>query len=83
MSNVTPADYTDDTVNITSNVPDEPVLITKYYKTTTTTDSGETDSGGSASITFDDSGATPGYTVMVDVSINSGQATCSTSFTPQ
>jgi hypothetical protein len=83
MSNSSPADYTDDTVNITSNVPDAPVVITKYYKTTTTTNSGETDSGGSASITFDDSGATLGYTVQVDVSINSGQATCSTSFTPQ
>lgn len=83
MSNSTPADYTDDTVNITSNLPDEPVLITKHYKTTTSTDSGETDSEGSASITFDDSGATLGYTVEVDVSINSGEATCSTSFTPE
>jgi hypothetical protein len=83
MSNSTPADYTDDTVNITSNLPDEPVLITKYYRTTTSTDTGETDAGGSASITFDDSGATLGYTVQVDVSINDGQATCSTSFTPE
>jgi hypothetical protein len=83
MSNPNPADYTDDTVNISSNVPDEPVLITKYYKTTTTTDSGETDLGGSASISFDDSGATLGFTVVVNVSINGGEATCSTSFTPE
>jgi len=83
MSNSTPADYTDDTVNITSNVPDEPVLITKYYRTTTSTDTGETDSGGAAAITFNDSGATLGYTVMVDVNINNGEATCSTSFTPE
>jgi hypothetical protein len=83
MSNSSPADYTNDTVNITSNVPNEPVLITKHYRTTTTNDSGETDADGSASITFDDSGATLGYTVVVDVNINSGEATCSTSFTPQ
>ena len=83
MSNSNPSDYTDDTVNITSNVADAPVLIDKYYDTLTSTDSGETNSGGSASITFDDSGATLGYTVQVDVSINSGQAICSTSFTPQ
>jgi hypothetical protein len=83
MANSNPSDYTDDTVNITSDVPDSPVLITKHYKTTTSTDSGETDSGGSASITFYDSGATPGYTVDVDVNINNGEATCSTSFTPQ
>jgi hypothetical protein len=83
MSNSSPADYTDDTVNITSNVPDEPVVITKYYKTVASTDSGETDSGGSTSITFYDSGASPGYTVQVDVNINNGEATCSTSFTPQ
>jgi len=83
MSNPNPIDYTDDTVNITSNVPDAPMLITKYYKTTTSTDTGQTDSGGSAVITFYDSGATPGYTVQVDVSINSGEASCPTSFTPR
>ena len=83
MSNSSPPDHTDDTVNITSNVPDAPVLITKYYETVASTNSGETNSGGSASITFSDSDATLGYTVQVDVSINSGEATCSTSFTPQ
>jgi hypothetical protein len=83
MSDSSPPDYTNDTVNITSNAPDAPVLITKYYETVTSTDSGETNSAGSASITFYDSGATPDYPVLVDVSINSGEATCSTSFTPQ
>lgn len=83
MTNSSPADYTEDTVSISSNVPDAPVLITKNYKTTTSTDTGETDSGGSASISFDDSGATVGYPVQVNVSINNGEATCSTSFTPQ
>ena len=83
IANSSPADYTYDTVYIGSDVPDAPVLITKYYKTTTSMDSGQTSSGGSAAIPFDDSDATLGYTVQVDVSINNGEATCSTSFTPQ
>ena len=83
MSNATPSDYSDDTVNITSNVPSAPVVITKHYRTTTSTDSGYTDPGGSASIDLYDSGATPGFTVEVTVSIANGEATCATAFTPQ
>jgi hypothetical protein len=83
MSNGSPSDYSEDAVNVTSNVPNAPVVITKYYRTTTTTDSGYTNSAGSASIYLYDSGATIGYTVDVDVSVNNGEATCSTSFTPQ
>lgn len=83
MSNPSPGDSGYDTVNITSNVPNAPVTITKHYKTTTSTDSGETDANGAASIPFNIGHPTVGYTVEVDVSINSGEATCSTSFTPQ
>jgi hypothetical protein len=82
-SNPTPGDSGDETVNVTSNVPNAPVLVTKHYKTTTTTDSGTTDGTGSAAITFDIGSPTIGFMVQVDVSINSGEATCSTSFTPQ
>ena len=32
MSDASPSDYTDDTVNITSNVPNAPVVITKYHR---------------------------------------------------
>lgn len=83
MSNPDPGDSGDDTVNITSNVPNAPVTIMKYYKTTTSTDSGITDANGSSSITFDIGHPTIGYTVQVSVNINNGAATCSTSFTPQ
>jgi hypothetical protein len=83
MTDATPSDYTDDSVNITSNVPNAPVVIMKYYRTKTTTDSGETNSQGSATIYLYDSGATVGFTVQVAVDINDGEATCSTSFTPQ
>jgi hypothetical protein len=83
MARSSPSQYTDDTVNITSDVPNAPVLVTKHYRTTTSANSGETNAAGADSITFYISGATVGYTVQVDVSINNGQASCSTSFTPQ
>jgi hypothetical protein len=83
MSNPTPGGGGDDTVNITSNVPSAPVIITKHYKTTTSSNSGSTDASGGASITFSIGHPTAGYTVEVDVSINNGEASCSTSFTPQ
>lgn len=83
MSNPAPGSGGDDTVDITSNVPNAPVTITKHYKTTTSSDSGSTDGGGNASITFGIGHPTAGYRVEVDVSIANGEASCSTSFTPQ
>jgi hypothetical protein len=83
MSNPTPGDSGNDTVNVSSNVPNSPVTVTKHYKTTTSYDSGTTDGSGSVSITFDIGHPTVGYTVQVGVNVNNGQATCSTSFTPQ
>ena len=83
MSNPTPGAGGYDTVNVSSNVPNAPVTITKHYKTTTSSDSGTTDANGAASITFNIGHPTVGYTVEVDVSINNGEASCSTSFTPQ
>lgn len=83
MSNPTPGDGGDDTVNVTSNVPNVPVVVTKYYETTTSTDSGTTDGSGSASITFSIGHPTIGYTVQVGVNVGNGAATCATSFTPQ
>jgi len=82
MSNPTPAPGAEETVNITSNVPNAPVTVTKHYRTTTSYDDGSTNSAGSASIPFSTGSPTPGYTVEVDVSINNGEAACSTSFTP-
>ena len=81
MSDPNPSDYTDDTANITSTVPNSAVTVTKYYKTVTSYDSGATDASGNAAISFYISGATPGF--QVTVTVNVGSATCSTSFTPQ
>lgn len=50
------------------------------YRTTTSTFSGTTTASGSASIPFNISDATVGYTVAVNVSVSG--ATCSSSFTP-
>jgi hypothetical protein len=55
-------------------------MLTKQYKTTTSSDSGMTDANGNATVEFYISGATPGYTVTVTVTV--GNAQCSTSFTP-
>jgi hypothetical protein len=83
MSNANPSDGDYDTVNISSNVANAPVTVSKHYETTPTMDTGTTNASGSASITFNIGSATGGYTVQVDVNINNGAATCSTSFTPE
>ena len=61
------------------------VTATAHYKSTDTSHSTTADGTGSASVPFDISRATLGYTVVVDVSVSlSGQTgACSTSFTPQ
>ena len=74
-----PTDGSTETATIRSNQPNASVTITKHYKTVTSTDSGTTDAGGNASINFNVSGATAGFTVVVDASV--GAASCSTSFT--
>lgn len=80
LSNYNPPQYSDITASIQSNVPNTSVTMSKAYKTTTSYDYSTTDSAGSTSITFYDSGATIGYKVVVTVTI--GAATCQTSFTP-
>ena len=57
---------------------------TAQYKTTNTTHTTTADGTGHADLPFDISRATYGYTVAVDihVTVRSGSASCSTSFTP-
>ena len=83
MSNDKPAGTAQDTVIVSSNLPEAPVRITKKYETTTSIDSGYTNSSGAETITFGVGDPTPYFTVQVDVSVKNGAATCSTSFTPQ
>jgi hypothetical protein len=77
----TPGDGGDETVYVTSNVPNSTVTIVAHYKTTNHTFTAATDARGSASDTFSIGRPTIGFTVAVDVAV--GSASCSTSFTPQ
>lgn len=82
MSDPTPGDGGEETLRVTSNLPNEPGTATAHYRTTDHPFSFQTDGSGAASVTFSIGTPTPGYTVEVDVQITGG-ATCSTSFTPQ
>ena len=81
MSVPNPPQYSYETANVQSNVPNTPVSITAYYRTTTSMFGGGTDDGGSAAVPFYISGATHGYTVVVTANV--GSASCLTSFTTQ
>ena len=83
MSNSNPAGTAQDTVIVSSNLPEAPVKITKKYPTTTSIDSGFTNSSGGAMLTFGVGDPGPNFTVQVDVSVKNGAATCTTSFTAQ
>jgi hypothetical protein len=77
----TPGDGGDETVFVSSNVPNAAVSIVAHYKTTDHSFATATDGSGNASDTFSIGRPTVGFTVRVDVSV--GSASCGTSFTPQ
>jgi hypothetical protein len=70
-------------VSVTSNLSGQPIIATAHYKTTNTEQPGGTDSSGAGSVVFNISRATKGYTVVVDVTVADGLASCSTNFTPR
>ena len=83
MSNPHPADYT--YTNVRVHTGDfASVKTVAHYRTTNTTHHGTAGRKGNASIRYYISGATPGYTVRVTVTVKKGSRTgsCSTSFTP-
>jgi hypothetical protein len=83
VSNSQPADYS--TVDITIRTAAGATVTTvAHYKTTSHQQTAVADASGVATIGYYISGATPGYTVVVDVSAAEGSqsASCSTSFTP-
>jgi hypothetical protein len=83
MSSSSPADYTDDYVDVTT-MPYAGVTTVASYKTTSTQHTGQADGSGNATIDYYISDATVGYTVPVSVTVTARgrTATCSTSFTP-
>jgi hypothetical protein len=82
-SNSSPPDYS--TVDITvRTAAGATVTAVAHYKTTSHQLTGVANASGVATIAYYISGATPGFTVVVDVSAAAGSrsASCSTSFTP-
>jgi hypothetical protein len=83
VSNSSPADYT--TVDVTVRTAAGATVTTvAHYKTTNHQLSAVADASGVGTVAYYISGATPGFTVEVDVSAATGSrsASCSTSFTP-
>ena len=72
-------------MQVTSNLARAQLTATARYATGPTTTSGTTDARGSAAVqlTFNRTQAPRGFTVVVDVSVGAGAATCQTSFTTQ
>jgi len=80
VSNASPSRNATVTVRITSEQPNTSTSATAHYKTTDTSHQTTTDGSGAAAIDFRISAATPGYRVVVDVTV--GSSNCQTSFTP-
>jgi hypothetical protein len=82
VDNRTPGAGESVVVTVASTLPGTPFTVTAHYKSKAKPLSGVTDGAGAGAVTFDIGAATKGYTVKLDVNV-SGQATCSTEFTPQ
>lgn len=82
MSDSTPSQYSNVYVNVTSG-PNLAVRTVANYKTTSTVRLGRTGSTGRAGIKYYISGSTPGFRVVVNVTVTgpAGRGYCSTSFT--
>jgi hypothetical protein len=79
-----PADYTTTDVRVRTAASAE-VFTVAHYKTVNRAYFRVADSGGRATVAYYVSGATPGYKVVVDVTVVRGHQAnnCSTSFTPK
>ncbi len=83
MSNTHPADYT--STNVRVRTGDHARVVTvAHYRTTNHKKVAHANRNGRATIPYYISGATPGYTVQVSVTVTRGRrsGSCSTSFTP-
>ena len=84
MSNSRPKDYTTTDVHVHS-ASRARVTTVAHYRTTSTKHHASAGRKGNATIAYYISGATPGYRVVVDVSVSrhGRRGSCSTSFTPR
>jgi micrococcal nuclease len=83
MSDPEPEQHSATVVQVSSDLPRQAVAATAHYRTTRRTNTGTTGPDGGAVIEFRIGGATPGVTVVVEVSVGDGAATCETSFIPR
>src|SRR5712691_3440847 len=83
MSNAHPADYTTTVVNVKS-VADVRITTVAHYRTVNRVHHGRANRQGKAGIPYYISGATPGFRVIVDVTVKwpHRTGTCNTSFVP-
>ncbi len=83
MSNAHPAQYTTTVVNVKS-VADARITTVAHYRTVNREHHGRANKQGKAGIPYYISGATPGFRVIVDVTVKWPHRTgsCQTSFTP-
>jgi hypothetical protein len=83
MSSSSPADYTTTSVKV-KTVAQARVTTVAHYKTVNREHHGRTNEHGRTSVPYYISGATPGYQVVVDVSVRwpHRSGSCETSFTP-
>jgi hypothetical protein len=70
-----------ETVTVTSSLPNAAFVVTLHYKSKDSQYSGTTNGNGAGSVTFQIGTATEGYAVKVDVKVGN-TATCSTQFVP-
>ena len=84
VSNASPAQNSTTSVLVTT-AAGASLTVTAHYKSKDTTHSATADGAGHASVPFDISRASIGYTVVVDVSVsaNGHTGSCSTAFTPR
>ena len=68
------------TVHVSSDLLEAPVVVRVRYRSSTSTYETATDAYGSARVSFDVDGAFPGYTAPVEVGVGD-RATCATEFT--
>jgi hypothetical protein len=80
-----PKQYSTVHINVNGNKSGAHLHTVAHYKSTSTAHNATANRYGNAAIAYAISGATKGYKVKVNVSLTagSGQATCSTAFTPR
>jgi hypothetical protein len=82
MSLPNPQQGGSETVIVDSHFPSTPLTLAVKYKSTTSSYSGQLNGDGHGEVTFSIGHPTANFPVEVTATVNSGQETCKSSFTP-